>query len=215
MVSIPLGIASAILGHLVLGYAISFVSIFRMVALAGGAVNSSVVLVDRFNKQRDLGQTPEVAAASASHRRFRPVAITTLTTALGLGPLLFETSPQAQFLIPMGVSLGFGILVSGLMVIFVPPAVTLIVEDLRSLLERSPVAKPSSPASPKAIRIPRHLAHADIVVARASSQASDWQLPFPGQLVMACQGVLRARADRKDYAANVKDRRDDADRAGC
>jgi multidrug efflux pump subunit AcrB len=69
-------------------------------------------------------------------RRFRPVLLTTLTTALGLAPLLFETSPQAQFLIPMAVSLGFGIIVSAFMVLFVTPAVAVIVEDLRSLVGR-------------------------------------------------------------------------------
>ncbi len=144
MVSIPLGVAGAILGHLVLGYAVSFVSIFGMVALAGVAVNASVVLVDQFNRQRELGEGPDEAAAAASKRRFRPVVITTLTTALGLGPLLFETSPQAQFLIPMGVSLGFGILVSGLMVIFVTPAVTLIVEDIRRALSRKTTPSPEA-----------------------------------------------------------------------
>ena len=66
--------------------------------------------------------------------RFRPIVLTTLTTALGLAPLLFETSPQAQFLIPMAVSLGFGIVVSGFMVLFVTPAVAVIIEDLRRLV---------------------------------------------------------------------------------
>jgi len=109
LVAIPLGVAGAILGHFVLGYPLSFVSIFGIVALAGVAVNASVVLVDLYNIYRNEGQDPISAAADASARRFRPILLTTLTTALGLGPLLFETSPQAQFLIPMGVSLGFGI----------------------------------------------------------------------------------------------------------
>ena len=74
-----------------------------------------------------------IAAADSAARRFRPVLLTTLTTALGLAPLLFETSPQAQFLIPMAVSLGFGIIVSAFMVLFVTPAVAVIVEDLRAL----------------------------------------------------------------------------------
>lgn len=133
IVAIPLGFAGAILGHYVLGYALSFVSIFGIVALAGVAVNASVVLVDLYNQYRREGADPVTAAADASARRFRPILLTTLTTALGLGPLLLETSPQAQFLIPMGVSLGFGIVVSGFMVLFVTPAVTLIVEDIRNL----------------------------------------------------------------------------------
>ena len=133
IVAIPLGVAGAILGHFVLGYALSFVSIFGIVALAGVAVNASVVLVDLYNQYRREGADMITAAADASARRFRPILLTTLTTALGLGPLLLETSPQAQFLIPMGVSLGFGIVISGIMVLFVTPAVTLVIEDLRNL----------------------------------------------------------------------------------
>ena len=133
LISIPLGVAGAILGHLVLGFSLSFISIFGIVALAGVAVNASVVLVDLYNKHRGDGKSPVEAAAAAAARRFRPVVLTTLTTALGLAPLLFETSPQAQFLIPMAVSLGFGIVISGFMVLFVTPAVAVIIEDLRAL----------------------------------------------------------------------------------
>ena len=133
IVAIPLGVAGAVLGHFVLGYPVSFVSIFGIVALAGVAVNASVVLVDLYNQYRADGVDPITAAADASARRFRPILLTTLTTALGLGPLLLETSPQAQFLIPMGVSLGFGIVISGIMVLFVTPAVTLVIEDLKAI----------------------------------------------------------------------------------
>jgi len=136
IVAIPLGVAGAILGHYVLGYPVSFVSIFGIVALAGVAVNASVVLVDLYNQYRSEGADMVTAAADASARRFRPILLTTLTTALGLGPLLLETSPQAQFLIPMGVSLGFGIVISGFMVLFVTPAVTLVIEDIRNLPSR-------------------------------------------------------------------------------
>jgi multidrug efflux pump subunit AcrB len=131
LVSISLGVAGAILGHFVLGYPLSFVSIFGIVALSGVAVNSSVVLVDFYNQKRAEGFSSVDAAAEAAGRRFRPILLTTLTTALGLAPLLLETSPQAQFLIPMGVSLGFGIVVSGFMVLFVTPAVAVIIDDLR------------------------------------------------------------------------------------
>ncbi len=132
MVSIPLGIAGAIVGHFVLGFELSFVSFFGMVALSGVAVNASVVLVDYYNRLRsEQGMERIAAAAEASVRRFRPVLLTSLTTALGLGPLLFETSTQAQFLIPMAVSLGFGILVSSIMVLFVTPSVCLVIDDLR------------------------------------------------------------------------------------
>jgi multidrug efflux pump subunit AcrB len=147
LVSIPLGVAGAILGHLVLGFSLSFISIFGIVALAGVAVNASVVLVDLYNKHRDEGKAPVEAAAAAAARRFRPIVLTTLTTALGLTPLLFETSPQAQFLIPMAVSLGFGIVISGFMVLFVTPAVAVITEDLRQLV-RSDRRDPTAAATP-------------------------------------------------------------------
>ncbi|WND03555.1 efflux RND transporter permease subunit [Temperatibacter marinus] len=134
LISIPLGIAGAIVGHYILDVALSFPSIFGIVALAGVAVNASVVLVDYYNQRRREGMERIEAAAVSAIRRFRPVMLTTLTTALGLAPLLFETSPQAQFLLPMAVSLGFGILISGFLVIVVTPAVCVIIEDLRYLL---------------------------------------------------------------------------------
>ena len=147
LVAIPLGVAGAILGHFVLGFALSFISIFGIVALAGVAVNASVVLVDLYNQYRDEGQSPAEAAANSAARRFRPVLLTTLTTALGLAPLLFETSPQAQFLIPMAVSLGFGIVVSAFMVLFVTPAIAVIVDDLRGLLPKQTVEGSGEPAT--------------------------------------------------------------------
>jgi multidrug efflux pump subunit AcrB len=134
LAAIPLGVAGAVLGHFVLGFALSFVSIFGIVALAGVAVNASVVLVDLYNQYRAEGRSPLEAAADSAARRFRPILLTTLTTALGLAPLLLEKSPQAQFLIPMAVSLGFGIVVSAFMVIFVTPSVAVIVDDLRKLV---------------------------------------------------------------------------------
>ncbi len=148
LVSIPLGVAGAILGHLVLGFPLSFISIFGIVALAGVAVNASVVLVDLYNRRRREGLAPVEAASKAAARRFRPIVLTTLTTAMGLAPLLFEKSPQAQFLIPMGVSLGFGILVSGFMVLFVTPAIAVIIEDLRGRETQSrTVVEPAEAAS--------------------------------------------------------------------
>jgi multidrug efflux pump subunit AcrB len=150
LISIPLGVAGAILGHLVLGFSLSFISIFGIVALAGVAVNASVVLVDLYNKHRAAGTSPVEAAAAAAARRFRPVMLTTLTTALGLAPLLFETSPQAQFLIPMAVSLGFGIVISGFMVLFVTPSVAVITEDLRRLVGAKRAGTVSAPSSSSA-----------------------------------------------------------------
>jgi len=145
LASIPLGFAGAILGHYVLGYDLSFVSMFGMVALAGVAVNASVVLVDRYNSLIKQGYERETAAAMAAAGRFRAILLTTVTTVLGLSSLLFETSPQAQFLIPMAVSLGFGVLVSAFLVLFVTPAVAIVLSDMNGSARRR-AAVPSAGA---------------------------------------------------------------------
>ena len=131
MLTIPFGAVSAILGHMLLGYDLSFLSLFGIVALSGVIINGSVVLVDQYNKLRDEGdQHVEHAALAAAQRRFRPILLTTLTTFLGLLPMLTETSLQAQFLIPMAISLGFGILFTGLLTLIIVPTALLILEDL-------------------------------------------------------------------------------------
>lgn len=133
--SIPLGLSGAIFGHKLLGFDLSFVSMFGVVALSGVVVNSSVVLVDRFNIEYGVkGISAMDAVVKATIRRFRPITLTTITTALGLLPIMSETSPQAQFLIPMAVSLATGLVFSSLMMMFVLPALVLIVEDLRNFV---------------------------------------------------------------------------------
>lgn len=133
LVAIPFGIGGAILGHFLLGYDLSFPSIFGSVALAGVVVNASIVLIDRYNtnkNERDMA--PVDAVAEAASRRFRPVLITTLTTALGLLPIISEQSPQAQFLIPMAVSLGAGLVFASISILMLLPAFVMIVEDIRN-----------------------------------------------------------------------------------
>lgn len=131
LIAVPFGAAGAILGHLLLGYDLSFPSIFGIVALAGVVVNASIVLIDRYNQNIGLGMAFSDAIAEATARRFRPILITTLTTALGLLPIITETSPQAQFLIPMAVSLGAGLLFASTLILTLLPAYVLIVEDIR------------------------------------------------------------------------------------
>ena len=95
-------------------------------------VNDSLVLVDRYNKlRRDNGVTPVEAVVTAARMRFRAVFLTTATTALGLTPMLFETSTQAQFLIPMAVSLATGIVFASVIILFLVPALVIIREDFR------------------------------------------------------------------------------------
>ena len=131
LIAVPFGAAGAILGHLLLGYDLSFPSIFGILALAGVVVNASIVLIDRYNQNIGMGMAFSDAIAEATARRFRPILITTLTTALGLLPIITETSPQAQFLIPMAVSLGAGLLFASTLILTLLPAYVLIVEDIR------------------------------------------------------------------------------------
>lgn len=132
LIAIPFGVGGAFLGHLILGYSLSFPSIFGIVALSGVVVNASIVLIDRFNtnvNERNLA--PVEAISEAAARRFRPVLITTLTTALGLLPIIAEQSPQAQFLVPMAVSLGAGLIFASISVLMLLPAFVMIIEGLR------------------------------------------------------------------------------------
>jgi multidrug efflux pump subunit AcrB len=134
MSAIPFGIVGAILGHLALGHNLSFISMFGGVALMGVVVNDSVVLVDYLNKHLRDGKTLGESALLAVERRFRPIILTTLSTALGLLPMLLETSMQARFLIPMVVSLATGILFSSIVILFLVPCLVLIVEDIKHLI---------------------------------------------------------------------------------
>ncbi|MBN2808890.1 MAG: efflux RND transporter permease subunit [Deltaproteobacteria bacterium] len=133
MVSIPFGIVGAIFGHLLMGYSLSILSMFGIVALSGVVVNDALVLIDFANHQVLEGATPYAAIINAGIQRFRPILLTTLTTFLGLMPMIFETSRQARFLIPMAISLGFGILFSTLIVLVMVPALFIIYEDVKGL----------------------------------------------------------------------------------
>jgi len=95
-------------------------------------VNDSIVLVDYYNTLVKSGVEKSQAVVDAATRRFRPILLTTMTTALGLLPMLLETSRQAQFLIPMAISLAFGIVIASAMILILVPAMTMIVEDWRS-----------------------------------------------------------------------------------
>lgn len=136
LIAIPFGIGGAVLGHFMMGYDVSFPSLFGMVALSGVVVNASIVLMDRYNMNVARGYVPAEAIAEATARRFRPIAITTLTTALGLLPIMLETSPQAQFLVPMTISLGVGLLFASTLILLLLPAYVLIVEDIRGVKVR-------------------------------------------------------------------------------
>ncbi len=134
MAVIPFGLVGAVLGHLLLGFDLSFISVFGMVALMGVVVNDSVVLIDYYNRQRREEELNYVEAVIlAVRRRFRPILLTTMTTSLALLPMLLENSLQARFLIPMAVSLAFGLLFASFVLLFLLPILIGIVSDLRRL----------------------------------------------------------------------------------
>ena len=140
MSAIPFGLAGAVFGHLLLGYSMSVISMFGVIALSGVVVNDSLVLVDSSNRYAKEGMIPHEAIIAACKRRFRPITLTSLTTFFGLMPMIFEPSMQAQFLVPMAISLGFGILFATLIVLLVVPSIFMIIEDVkaapRSLLNK-------------------------------------------------------------------------------
>jgi multidrug efflux pump subunit AcrB len=135
MLVIPYSVGGAIVGHMLMGMSLSFMSMLGILALCGVVVNDSLVLVDFINRRRREGMPLETAVMAAGGARFRPILLTSLTTFLGLLPLLLETSTQAQFLIPMAVSLGFGILFGTFLSLLLVPASYLILEDVIGLFK--------------------------------------------------------------------------------
>ncbi|MGW8161911.1 MAG: efflux RND transporter permease subunit, partial [Desulfobulbales bacterium] len=133
MISIPFGLVGAIIGHLIMGYSLSVLSLFGIVALSGVVVNDSLVLIDFANRRRHQGIKARAAIHDAAIHRFRPIMLTTVTTFGGLSPMIFETSRQARFLIPMAVSLGYGIVFATLITLIIVPSVYLIIDDIRNL----------------------------------------------------------------------------------
>lgn len=129
---IPFGMIGAVIGHWIMGMELTIMSLLGMLALIGVVVNDSLVLVDFINKKRSDGGQLMEAVLTAGASRFRPVMLTSLTTFLGLMPLLFEQSTQAQFLIPMAVSLGFGILFATVITLILVPVNYLIVERIKA-----------------------------------------------------------------------------------
>jgi multidrug efflux pump subunit AcrB len=130
MAAIPFGLIGAVIGHLLFGLQLAIMSIFGMVGLSGVVVNDSLVLIDFINEQRKKGMSMAEAIVVGAKLRFRPVLLTTLTTFLGILPLLLEPSLQAQFLKPMAVSLGFGILIATVVIMLLVPALAKLQHDV-------------------------------------------------------------------------------------
>ena len=136
MVSILFGLASALAGHIIMGFDLSIISIFGMIALCGIVINGGLVLVVTANRMRDSGTSSFQAAIDAGSRRFRPILLTALTTFFGLAPMIFETSVQARFLVPMAISLGYGILFSTFIILILIPALYVIHQDIDSFFRK-------------------------------------------------------------------------------
>ena len=132
LTTVAYGVVGAIVGHVWLGYPLTFVSLFGIVALSGVVVNDTILLLDDYGRR--LSRHPQIdkarAMADSAVRRFRPILMTTLSTAFGLLPMIYETSMQAKFLIPMAISLGFGILIATPILLLAVPATVLILDDL-------------------------------------------------------------------------------------
>lgn len=135
--AIPFGVIGSVIGHIIMGYDISLISMMGVVALSGVVLNASLIMTEYANRLREeLGEaiTAFEAVKKAGLRRFRPIVLTTLTTFGGLTPILLENSLQAQYLIPMAISLGFGIVFATTIVLILVPCLYLVLEDIKEKL---------------------------------------------------------------------------------
>ena len=146
MLAIPFGLVGVIWGHLICGFDLTFLSLIGFVALSGIVVNDSLILVQFFNGERANGTSMHDALIAAGRQRLRPILLTTLTTVLGLTPLMLEQSFQARFLIPMAIAISFGLMSTTMLILLVLPCTITIIDDLKAathfLWHGSPRARP-------------------------------------------------------------------------
>ncbi len=135
MMAIPFGIVGAFWGHMIMGYNLSILSVFGIVGLAGVVVNDALILINEINKNMQRGTDMHEAIVSGGKIRFRAVILTTLTTFFGLTPMITERSLQARFLVPMAISLGFGVLFSTFITLILVPCMYAMLEDLKALVQ--------------------------------------------------------------------------------
>lgn len=141
MTAIPFGVVGAVIGHILLGYDLSLVSLMGIIALSGVVVNDSLIMIDYANKRRRAGDAIYKSIHEAGLRRFRPIILTTMTTFGGLAPIILETSSQAFYLIPMAISLGFGIVFATAIILVIVPCLYLTLEDARLFLAKGRTVK--------------------------------------------------------------------------
>jgi len=133
MAVIPFGVIGSVLGHMIMGIDLSALSLFGIIAAAGVVVNDSLVMVDYINKSRESGIAMKKAVLEAGCRRFRAIMLTSLTTFIGLMPIMTETSMQAKMVIPMATSLAFGVLFATVVTLMLIPCLYLAIEDIKKL----------------------------------------------------------------------------------
>lgn len=163
MISIPFGLAGAVWAHYFLGMDLTFMSFVGILALSGVVVNDAIVMIDFINRARNEGKGLVQAIVESGPLRFRPILLTTLTTFVGMAPMITEKSMQAQFLIPMAVSLAFGLVFATGITLVIVPAAYLVVEDVRRFF-RTLIYKPAPPAAdpeanpefPESLSTPSH-----------------------------------------------------------
>ena len=131
MVSIPFGFIGVVFGHVVTGHHLQFLSVLGFLALSGIVVNDSLILIDFAKKLRKEGWNRFDAVVEAGRVRVRPILLTSVTTFLGVSPLIFFATGQAAFLSPMAISLGFGLLFATVLILVVLPCFYLIADDMR------------------------------------------------------------------------------------
>ena len=136
LVMIPISILGAIWGHGIHGKPVSILSLWGIVALSGVVINDSVVMLSKFNSLIEEGFKVKDAILEAGKSRLRPIILTTLTTSAGLFPLVLETSFQAQFLIPMAISLVYGVAFGTLFILLFFPALILVLNDVRRVVRK-------------------------------------------------------------------------------
>jgi multidrug efflux pump subunit AcrB len=132
MAAIPFGLIGVVWGHFLLGYELTFLSIIGFVALSGIVVNDSLILVDFYLAERRAGQSIHDALVSAGGKRLRPILLTTITTVLGLTPLMLEQSFQAKFLVPMAIAIAFGLMGATMLILLLLPCMIMILDDIRA-----------------------------------------------------------------------------------
>ncbi len=138
MLAIPFGIIGAIIGHIIMGINLSIISIFGLVGLSGIVVNDALVLMDKIKNFRNAGISSFRAVLGAGIKRFRAVMLTTVTTFFGLFPMVTEKSLQARVLVPMAISIAFGVLFATFITLYMIPVFYLITEDIKSILKKIP-----------------------------------------------------------------------------